>query len=191
MYINNIHNNIKLNPRHEEHNSIDFLDSTTLCMQTKLEIDIYRKPTTTDTTINFFSNHPIEHKMAALRFHISRMHSLLLDMEKRQKEWEIIQSIAKTNNFPQGILQKLNQQIQHNARCTQTKEKDKKVWTTFTYHGPKIRKITNLFKNTNTGTTFETTILHQLIKTKTLDQTTGHEKVEYTKSYATIVRIHM
>jgi len=101
-------------------------------------------------------------------------------------------SIAKNNNFPQGILQKLNQQIQQNTRCTETKEKDKKVWTTFTYHGPKIRKITNLFKNTNIGTTFKTTtILHQLIKTKTLDQTTEHEKVEYTKSYATHVRIHM
>jgi hypothetical protein len=70
----------------EEHNSIDFLDMTILCKQTKLEIDIYRKPTTTDTTINFFSNHTIEHKMAALRCHISRMHSLLLDLEKRQKE---------------------------------------------------------------------------------------------------------
>jgi len=61
MYINNIHNNIKLNPTYVEHYSIDFLDSTTLRKQTKLENDVYRKPATTDTTINFFSNHPIEH----------------------------------------------------------------------------------------------------------------------------------
>jgi hypothetical protein len=67
--------------------------------QTKLEIDIYRKPTTTDTTINLLSNHPTEHKMAAFRFHISRMHSLPMDLDIKQKEWAIIQSIAKNNIF--------------------------------------------------------------------------------------------
>ena len=44
----------------------------TVHLITCLENDIYRKPTTIDTTINFLSNHPIEHKMAAFRFHISR-----------------------------------------------------------------------------------------------------------------------
>jgi hypothetical protein len=111
-YINNTHNNIKLNPTNEEHSSIDFLDLTVLCKHKQLYVDIYRKPTTTDTTINFLSNHPIEQKMAAFRFHITRMHSLPLDPDKIQTEWEIIQSIAKNNNFPQHLLQKLNRQIQ-------------------------------------------------------------------------------
>jgi hypothetical protein len=61
-YISNIHNNKKLNTTYEEHNSIDFLDLTISCQHKKLEIDIYRKPTTTDTTINVLSNHPIEQK---------------------------------------------------------------------------------------------------------------------------------
>jgi len=99
-YLNKIHNNIKLNPIYEEHNSIVFLYLTITCRHTKLEVHIYRKPTTTDTTINFLSNHPIEHKMATFRFHITRMHSLSLDPDKKQIEWEIIQSIAKNNNFP-------------------------------------------------------------------------------------------
>jgi hypothetical protein len=39
--------------------------------------------------------------------------------------------------------------------------------TTFNYHSPKIRKMTNLFKNTNIGTAFKTTTtLHQFIKPK-------------------------
>jgi hypothetical protein len=71
MYISNIHRNIKLNPAYEEHSSIDFLDLTILCKHTKLETDIYRKPTTTDTMINFHSNRPIEQKMAAFRFRIT------------------------------------------------------------------------------------------------------------------------
>jgi hypothetical protein len=67
-----------------------------------------RKPTTTDTTINFESNHPLEHKTAAFRYHITRMHLLPLTAEKKQKELKIIQYIATKNNFPQNLLQKIN-----------------------------------------------------------------------------------
>jgi len=35
------------------------------------------------------------------------MHSLPLNPDKKQTEWEIIQSIAKNNNFPQHLLLKL------------------------------------------------------------------------------------
>jgi len=112
-YINKTHNNIQLNPTHEEQNSVVFLDLTITCRHTKLEVDIYRKPTATDTTINFLSNHPIEQEMAAFRFHITRMHSLPLNPEEKQREWVIIQSIAKNNNFPQHLLLKLNRQILH------------------------------------------------------------------------------
>jgi len=112
-YTNKIHNNIKLNPTYEEHNSIALLDLTITCRHTKLEVDIYRKQTTKDTTINFLSNHSIEQKMAAFRFHIIRMHSLPLNPDKKQTEWEIMQSIAKNNNFLQHLLLKLNRQILH------------------------------------------------------------------------------
>ena len=85
-YISNTHNNIKLNPTHEEHSSIKYLDLTILSKLTKLKVDICRKQTTTDTTINFLSNHPIEEKMTAFRFHITRMHSLPLDPVKKKKQ---------------------------------------------------------------------------------------------------------
>jgi hypothetical protein len=110
-HINQIHDNIKLNPTHEIHNSINFLNLTITCKKKTLK-QTYRKPTTTDATINFHSNHPIEHKMAVFRFHISRMYSLPLHPEKKQREGEIIEAIAKNNNFPQNLLQKLNRQIQ-------------------------------------------------------------------------------
>ena len=82
-YVNNIHGNIKLNPTYEQHGSIDFLDLTITRKHKQLEVDIYRKPTYTDTTINFHSNHPIEQKTAAFRFHITQMHSLPLDPDKK------------------------------------------------------------------------------------------------------------
>ena len=65
-YINKIHNNIKLNPTYEEHSSIAFLNLTITRRHTKLEVDIYRNPTTTDTTINFHSNRSIEQKWQPL-----------------------------------------------------------------------------------------------------------------------------
>jgi len=43
----------------------------------KLGISVFRKPTSTDTTINFYSNRPLEHKLAAYRFLIERMSTLL------------------------------------------------------------------------------------------------------------------
>jgi hypothetical protein len=59
-YINKTHNNIKLNPTYKEHNSIAFLGLTITPRRTRPKGDIYRKSTTTDTTIKFLSNHAIE-----------------------------------------------------------------------------------------------------------------------------------
>jgi len=97
-YINQIHKNIMLNPTHENQSSINFLDLTVTSKQINLEINICRKPTTNDTTINFLASHPIENKMAALRVHIFRMYSLPLDLPPKQKEWETTK-IAKTTIF--------------------------------------------------------------------------------------------
>jgi hypothetical protein len=72
------------------------------------------------------SNHPIEQKTAAYRFHITRMHSLPLDQNKKQKEWQTIQSIPRNNNFPQHRLQKLNRQIHNETDHTRNRNKDNK-----------------------------------------------------------------
>jgi len=94
------------------------------------------------------------------------MHSLPLNPDKKQTEWEIIQSVAKDNSFPQHLLLKLNRQILHKVNNKKkTSKNDKKIWASFTFHSPKIRKIINLFKNTNIGVVFKTTTtLHHLVK---------------------------
>jgi hypothetical protein len=66
-YISHIHSNLQLNPTYENNNQINFLDLLIILKPSKLEIDIYRKPTTTSTTINYRSNHPTEHKMLIYR----------------------------------------------------------------------------------------------------------------------------
>ena len=65
--------------------------------------------------------------MAAFRFYITRMHFLPLNPDKKQKEWETIQSIAKNNNFPQHLLQKLNQHIQNKSNHPHNEKKQKNL----------------------------------------------------------------
>jgi hypothetical protein len=80
-FVNKIHTNIKLNPTYKSNRCINYLYLLILQKNNYIETDVYRKPTTMDTTINFLSNHPTEHKLAAYRYHITRMHSLPLTPE--------------------------------------------------------------------------------------------------------------
>jgi len=93
-HINQMHTNKKLNPTYENNGCISFLDLLIIRKSSNLEIDIFRKPTTTDITINFFSNYPIEHKISAFGYHIARMHSLPLTPMRKLKEWTLIQLTA-------------------------------------------------------------------------------------------------
>ena len=74
QYANTIHNNT-LSPTMESANTINFLDLSITRKPTHLNIDIFHKPTSTDTTINFLSNHPLEHKLAAYRYLIHRLYT--------------------------------------------------------------------------------------------------------------------
>ena len=91
--LNQIHENTKLNPTHENHRSTNYLDLTITSKQTNIETHIHTKTSTTETTINFLSNHPVQHKMAAFRYHISGTYSLPLAPEK--KRIELIQQWPK------------------------------------------------------------------------------------------------
>jgi hypothetical protein len=71
---------------HEYKNTISFLDLLLIQHPDKIEIGIFRKPTTTNTTINYTSNHPTEHKMTAFRYLIHRLTSLPLTTERKKTE---------------------------------------------------------------------------------------------------------
>jgi len=116
-----------------------------------------QKTTTTNATINFLSNHPTEHKIAAYQYHITRLQSLPLTTE-RQAEWMTIKSIAKSNNFPDKIITNLKVKLQQKIHQIPDKEENiNKKWTVFTYCSSRIRKTTNLFKHTNKGITTRST----------------------------------
>ena len=52
-----------------------------------------------------------------------------------------------------------------------------KKWTVFTYHSPRIRKLTNLFKHTGIGIAFRSTnTIQKLTKQKPQNHTQEHNK---------------
>jgi hypothetical protein len=129
-YLDHIHKNLKLTPTFEDNTQINFLDILITRKKNDLSIDIYRKPTTTDITVNYLSNHPMEQKVAAYHFYINRMIKFPLNKENKRKEWDTIRKIARNNNFPQNIIKKLKNHIEHNK--THRKPKD----NTTTKNGP-------------------------------------------------------
>ena len=83
--INKTDNNLQFKMCTKESNTINYLDITIHRSNNNMDISIYRKTTCTDTTIQFSSNHPHEHKIAAFRYYINRIITLPIT-EKSKKE---------------------------------------------------------------------------------------------------------
>jgi len=140
QHANAMHSNLQLTPTLESNNQISFLDLLIIRKSHQLEIDVYRKPTTTDTTINYLSNHPMEHKLATYRYYIERMLNLPLDCTRQLREWQTILLTATSYNFPTTLLHKLKQQIQHRiARPPPTANSENNTkWAHFTFSSPHV-----------------------------------------------------
>ena len=84
---NQVHNNIIFSGTYEDDGQINVLDLLLIWKEPNIHIDIYRKSYSIDTTISFIWNHATEHKMAAYKYYITRMHSLPFSLARKQKEW--------------------------------------------------------------------------------------------------------
>lgn len=151
--MNKIHKDLQFKATEEVDNKISFLDLLINRKNSSLSIDIYRKPTTTDTTIHYKSNHPTQHKIAACRYMINRLNNLPLSQEQRHQEWNTILQIAQNNGYPITLINKLNKSIitKRNRITNNTlpSQINNRIWVTFEYHNPIITKVTNIFNNTN------------------------------------------
>ena len=86
-----------------------------------MSIDIYRKPTETDTTINYHSNHPPEQNMSAYRYHIKRLNTLPINTEERKKVEEKLESMA-INKLPLRHGKKLKEKLKKIRTETQERK---------------------------------------------------------------------
>ena len=72
-----------------------------------MDISIYRKSRGTDTTNQFSSKHPHEHKLAAFIYYINRMITLPITEKSKKEEWKTILAIARNNGYPINIINNL------------------------------------------------------------------------------------
>jgi hypothetical protein len=63
----------------------------------QIEMEVYRKPTMMDITINNTSHHPKDHKLAAFKNWIHRLTMLALNENSKKKELNTIINIALNN----------------------------------------------------------------------------------------------
>lgn len=91
----------------KENNTIIYLDLSIHWNTNNIDIGIYRKPTHTDVTTQFSSNHPLQQKFAAFHSHINRMLTLPVTILAKLQEWNIILTIAQNNRFPLWIIHNL------------------------------------------------------------------------------------
>ena len=132
-------------------------------------------PTTTDTTISYLSNHPLEQKLAAYRFLIDRMLSLPLHKNHLANEWQTILHIAKNNHFPTALIHNLRHRMtqkrtQSPSPTQLTNPRKNEKWAIFTFMSPNIRKVTNLLKQAGIKTVFRSTnTFARLLKTTPLE----------------------
>jgi K+ transporter len=77
--------------------------------------------------------------------------------QSKQQEWKVILTIARNNGFPAHIIHDLKKKLITKKQKHDITTQQNKKCVTFTYHSPLIRKITNLFKQTNLNITFGAT----------------------------------
>jgi hypothetical protein len=110
-FMNSLHKGLEFKATEETNGNISFLDLMITRAHNTLSINIYRKPTTTDLTIHYKSNHPLQHKTAAYRYMLNRLHNLPLSKIQKQQELNNILYIARQNGYPFTLINKLNKNI--------------------------------------------------------------------------------
>ena len=82
---------------------------------------------TTDININYTSNHPNQHKMAAYRYLTNRMTSLPLTTDREKTEWQKILTIAKNNNFLVQLITRLKRHTQQKNAHRQFRKQNQEM----------------------------------------------------------------
>jgi hypothetical protein len=83
-HANNVDKHLEFELSTEENNLINYIDLSIYRNSGNIEMGIPSKPTSTDTTIHFSSNHPYEHKIAAFNYYISRVLTLPITKQSKQ-----------------------------------------------------------------------------------------------------------
>ena len=91
---------MKFTAETEANNRINYLDITIHRSPTNWVTSIHRKQTFTDTIVPYSSNHPAQHKYAAIRCLYNRLNAYHLKEKEYKEEEDTIRDILSNNGFP-------------------------------------------------------------------------------------------
>jgi hypothetical protein len=102
--LNSQNPSIKFTCEEEVVGSLPFLDVRVTRRDSRLEFDVYRKPTNTHRCIPITSCYPMEHKIPALRSMLNRDFNFPLSSEKFKKEVAYIKETAWLNGYTETTI---------------------------------------------------------------------------------------
>jgi len=146
-----VHPNLQFTQEVEQNNTLNCMDITIHKTPMNIKISVYRKPTFTDTIIPYTSNHPTQHKYAAVRFLYNLLDAYQLHTAEYQHEENIFQNILHNNSFP--ILPR---KPYPRPPSQPEKQLAKRKCATFKNTGRETTFITTLFKHTNRRIAYRT-----------------------------------
>lgn len=156
--LNSLHPNIKFSTEIETNTSINFLDLTITRLSNKLDFSIYRKPSHTDTTIHYTSNHPYQHKVAAYNSMIHRLLHIPLSTQNFDKELQIIKQIAINNGYKPNMVDNIVKNKKYKLALSQVfpSQKETNNFKIMSYIPHTSEKLRTLFSKQNIKTAFRT-----------------------------------
>jgi len=142
-HFNNLSPKLKFTIEKEKERQISFLDITITRGTNKFSIEIYRKPTYTDAIIPVDFCHPMEQKMAAIRYLYNRLNQYQQSLINLEKENNVILQIMNNSGYETSVTKKL-----YKKRRNSDAKDQKKLLAKFTYVGRETRAITKAFEDT-------------------------------------------
>jgi hypothetical protein len=122
--------NLNFTQEIEQHITINYLDLTIHKTPTNVKISIYTKPTFTDTIVSYTSNHPTQHKYAAVRFLYNHLNTYQLHTAEYLHEENISFIFLHNYAFPILPQKPLPLPPPHPKE-----QPTKRTWATLTYTG--------------------------------------------------------
>jgi hypothetical protein len=168
--MNNTDKHLEFKLSEEGNTTINYLDLSIHRNTSSIDLGIYSKPTHTDVTTQFSSNHLLEQKLAAFNFYINRSITLPITKQTKHQEWKIVLAVAQNNGFPSHIIDSMKKKLivkKQKLELPTPRTQQAKKCVTFSYHSTLIRKITNLFKHSNLNIALRATnTIHQQLSDK-------------------------
>lgn len=106
-FLNKFHKNIQFTLEIGKEKSLNFLDLNLTLIGNKIDFNIFRKDTYTDTVIHNSSNHPFTQKLAAFHSMVNRLVTIPLSVTNFTLELNLIKQIAVNNGYSTKLIDQL------------------------------------------------------------------------------------